>query len=47
VNNAAAGGASHEDVKARLEPEIRSRYETWENEIWIGFAIDNFLGERD
>jgi len=47
VNDAAAGGASHEDVKARLEPEIRSRYETWENEIWIGFAIDNFLGERD
>jgi glyoxylase-like metal-dependent hydrolase (beta-lactamase superfamily II) len=47
VNDAAAGGASHEDAKARLEPEIRGRYETWENEIWIGFAIDNFLAERD
>ena len=47
VNEAAAGGANSDDVKAQLEPEIRSRYETWENEIWIGFAIDNFLGERD
>ena len=46
VNETAAGGAGAEDVKAHLEPEIRGRYETWENEIWIGFAIDNFLGER-
>jgi glyoxylase-like metal-dependent hydrolase (beta-lactamase superfamily II) len=47
VSDAAGGGATREEVKARLEPEIRSRYDTWENEIWIGFAIDNFLGERD
>jgi glyoxylase-like metal-dependent hydrolase (beta-lactamase superfamily II) len=46
VNEAAADGASSDDVKAHLEPEIRSRYETWENEIWIAFAIDNFLHER-
>ena len=46
VNETAAGGASADDVKAQLEPEIRSRYDTWDNEIWIGFAIDNFLGER-
>jgi glyoxylase-like metal-dependent hydrolase (beta-lactamase superfamily II) len=44
VNETAAGGASADDVKAQLEPEIRSRYDTWDNEIWIGFAIDNFLG---
>jgi glyoxylase-like metal-dependent hydrolase (beta-lactamase superfamily II) len=47
VHEAVHGGASPEDVKAQLEPEIRGRYQTWENEIWIGFAIDNFLGERD
>jgi glyoxylase-like metal-dependent hydrolase (beta-lactamase superfamily II) len=47
VNEASAGGPSSDDVKVQLESEIRGRYETWENEIWIGFAIDNFLGERD
>jgi glyoxylase-like metal-dependent hydrolase (beta-lactamase superfamily II) len=47
VHEAQGGGAAPDDVKAQLEPEIRSRYETWENEIWIGFAIDNFLGELD
>jgi glyoxylase-like metal-dependent hydrolase (beta-lactamase superfamily II) len=47
VNEAASGGATPGDVNAQLEPEIRSRYATWENEIWIGFAINNFLGERD
>jgi glyoxylase-like metal-dependent hydrolase (beta-lactamase superfamily II) len=47
VNEVAADGTSSDDIKAQLEPEIRSRYQTWENEIWIGFAIDNFLGERD
>lgn len=46
VNDAAANGMSLDDVKSRLEPEIRSRYATWDNEIWIGFAIENFYRAR-
>ena len=46
VNETTAAGAGADDAKTELEPEIRSRYDTWDNEIWIGFAIDNFLGER-
>jgi glyoxylase-like metal-dependent hydrolase (beta-lactamase superfamily II) len=46
VAEAFANGTTLNDVKSQLEPEIRSRYPTWDNEIWIGFAIENFYGER-
>jgi glyoxylase-like metal-dependent hydrolase (beta-lactamase superfamily II) len=46
VNEAAASDTSLEDAKLQLEPEIRSRYTTWDNEIWIGFAIESFYRER-
>jgi len=46
VDETAAKGARVDDVKSQLEPEIRSRYATWDNEIWIGFAIENFYRER-
>jgi glyoxylase-like metal-dependent hydrolase (beta-lactamase superfamily II) len=45
VNEAAANGMNVDDVKSQLEPEIRGRYANWDNEIWIGFAIENFYGE--
>jgi glyoxylase-like metal-dependent hydrolase (beta-lactamase superfamily II) len=47
VTEAAADGATLDEIKSQLEPEVRSRYATWENEIWIGFAIENFFGERN
>jgi glyoxylase-like metal-dependent hydrolase (beta-lactamase superfamily II) len=46
VNEAVASDTSLDDAKLQLEPEIRSRYATWDNEIWIGFAIENFYRER-
>jgi len=46
VNEAVANGTTLDDVKSQLEPEIRRRYPTWDNEIWIGFAIENFYRER-
>jgi glyoxylase-like metal-dependent hydrolase (beta-lactamase superfamily II) len=46
VDETAANGTSLDDAKSQLEPEIRSRYATWDNEIWIGFAIENFFRER-
>ena len=46
VDEAATNGVSLDDAKSQLEPEIRSRYATWDNEIWIGFAIENFYRER-
>jgi glyoxylase-like metal-dependent hydrolase (beta-lactamase superfamily II) len=46
VDETTASGASLDEVKRQLEPEIRSRYATWDNEIWIGFAIENFYRER-
>jgi glyoxylase-like metal-dependent hydrolase (beta-lactamase superfamily II) len=46
VNEAVANGTTLDDVKSQLEPEIRGRYPTWDNEIWIGFAIENFYRER-
>ena len=36
-----------DELKAELEPQVRERYSTWDNEMWIGFAIDNFRGELD
>jgi glyoxylase-like metal-dependent hydrolase (beta-lactamase superfamily II) len=46
VNEAVANGTTLEDAKRQLEPELRRRYPTWDNEIWIGFAIENFYRER-
>jgi len=46
VDETAASGTSLDEAKRQLEPEIRSRYATWDNEIWIGFAIENFYRER-
>jgi glyoxylase-like metal-dependent hydrolase (beta-lactamase superfamily II) len=46
VNEAVANGTTLEDAKSQLEPEIRRRYPTWDNEIWIAFAIENFYRER-
>jgi glyoxylase-like metal-dependent hydrolase (beta-lactamase superfamily II) len=46
VDEIAADATSLDEVKRQLEPEIRSRYATWDNEIWIGFAIENFYRER-
>jgi glyoxylase-like metal-dependent hydrolase (beta-lactamase superfamily II) len=46
VNEAVASDTSLEDAKLQLVPEIRSRYATWDNEIWIGFAIESFYRER-
>jgi glyoxylase-like metal-dependent hydrolase (beta-lactamase superfamily II) len=46
VAEAFANGTTLDDVKSQLEPEIRSRYPTWDNEIWIGFAIENFYREH-
>jgi glyoxylase-like metal-dependent hydrolase (beta-lactamase superfamily II) len=47
VNEVAASDMSLNDSKIQLEPEIRSRYATWDNEIWIGFAIESFYRERN
>jgi len=46
VNEAVASDTSLDDAKLQLEPEIRSQYATWDNEIWIGFAIESFYRER-
>jgi glyoxylase-like metal-dependent hydrolase (beta-lactamase superfamily II) len=42
-----ARGRGPDELKAELEPQVRERYSTWDNEIWIGFAIENFRGELD
>jgi glyoxylase-like metal-dependent hydrolase (beta-lactamase superfamily II) len=46
VSETAVDGASLDEVKSQLDAEIRSRYATWDNEIWIGFALENFYRER-
>jgi glyoxylase-like metal-dependent hydrolase (beta-lactamase superfamily II) len=46
VGEMAAAGTSLDDTKTQLEPEIRRQYASWDNEIWIGFAIENFYRER-
>jgi glyoxylase-like metal-dependent hydrolase (beta-lactamase superfamily II) len=40
-------GKELEELKAELEPKVRERYATWDNEIWIGFAIESFRAELD
>jgi glyoxylase-like metal-dependent hydrolase (beta-lactamase superfamily II) len=40
-----AGAKDVDELKAELEPQVRERYRDWDNEIWIGFAIENFRSE--
>ena len=40
-------GQDLDGIRAALEPEIRGRYESWDNPMWITFAIDNFHAELD
>ncbi|MGH3004499.1 MAG: MBL fold metallo-hydrolase [Gaiellaceae bacterium] len=47
VRGHAEEGRSVEEIRTALEPEIRERYASWDNEIWIGFAIENFYRELD
>jgi glyoxylase-like metal-dependent hydrolase (beta-lactamase superfamily II) len=47
VGEAAGGGASSEEVKSTLEPEIRADYASWDAPEWIGFAVDCFYAELD
>jgi hypothetical protein len=37
-----ARGEDADTVAAALEPQVRRRYETWDNPEWIEFAIRNF-----
>jgi hypothetical protein len=30
------------ELKKRLKPEIRAKYEGWNNPNWIKYAMDNF-----
>ena len=49
VRDAVAGrmeaGQDVETIAAELGPEIRARYESWDNPEWIDFAIRNFHRE--
>jgi glyoxylase-like metal-dependent hydrolase (beta-lactamase superfamily II) len=47
VREASAGGATAEEVKAKLEPAIRAAYPSWDAPEWIGFAIESFHAELD
>ena len=40
-------GRDLDELKAELEPKVLERYSDWDNQIWIGFAIENFRGELD
>jgi glyoxylase-like metal-dependent hydrolase (beta-lactamase superfamily II) len=40
-------GKELDELKAELEPQVQERYSSWDNPIWIGFAIENFRGELD
>ena len=41
----ASDGRSPEEVKSKLEPEIRAAYPTWDAPEWIGFAVECFCSE--
>jgi glyoxylase-like metal-dependent hydrolase (beta-lactamase superfamily II) len=41
----AADRRSSEEVKAELEPVIRSDYPSWDQPEWIGFAVESFFAE--
>ena len=38
-------GRGLDEIKAALEPELRASYDTWDNPIWIGFAIEKAHAE--
>jgi glyoxylase-like metal-dependent hydrolase (beta-lactamase superfamily II) len=40
-----AEGRALEAIEAAVEEEMRSRYEDWDNEIWIGSAVNSFHAE--
>jgi len=40
-------GQDLDGIRSVLEPEIRGRYESCDNPMWIAFAIDNFHAELD
>jgi glyoxylase-like metal-dependent hydrolase (beta-lactamase superfamily II) len=40
-----AEGRALEAIEAAVEEEMRSRYEDWDNEIWIGSAVKSFHAE--
>jgi glyoxylase-like metal-dependent hydrolase (beta-lactamase superfamily II) len=45
VNERGGDAANLDELKRRLEPEIRERYADWDNPEWIAFAIENFHRE--
>jgi glyoxylase-like metal-dependent hydrolase (beta-lactamase superfamily II) len=45
VRELSGTGAGVDELKERLEPEIRERYADWDNPIWISFAIERFHAE--
>jgi alpha-beta hydrolase superfamily lysophospholipase len=45
VHEAAGEGARVEQLKERLEPELRTRYADWDNPVWIPAAIERFHSE--
>jgi glyoxylase-like metal-dependent hydrolase (beta-lactamase superfamily II) len=45
VQGLAGESRSLDEIKTTLDPEIRERYASWDNEIWIGFAIEKFHAE--
>jgi glyoxylase-like metal-dependent hydrolase (beta-lactamase superfamily II) len=40
-------GGGLDELKERLEPELRERYAHWDNPVWIPFAIERFRAELD
>lgn len=47
VRELAGEGLALDAIKATLAPELITRYSTWENPVWVDFAIENFHGELD
>jgi glyoxylase-like metal-dependent hydrolase (beta-lactamase superfamily II) len=45
VRELSGAGAGLEELKERLEPEVRARYPDWDAPIWIPFAIERFHAE--
>jgi glyoxylase-like metal-dependent hydrolase (beta-lactamase superfamily II) len=47
VRDGAREGASLDEIKSRLEPQIRAEYAGWDAPEWIGFAVACFHAEID
>ncbi|MGH3078664.1 MAG: hypothetical protein ACRDPZ_10830, partial [Gaiellaceae bacterium] len=45
VREASAGGGAEEELRERLEPEIRADYPSWDAPEWIPLAIACFYHE--